>query len=280
MDITKSQFESFVPAARHKDGSILAAVQTEIEAQLARLKDAVVGTYVYNLIDTTTPPEGYEELAEQTLRTASLAAFAEQMPQLDVVLTATGFGVVSTSDTAPASKERVSALLAQIRHDALIAEGDLLRMCFQTDQWAATQLEWMRDLTVFYHPRMLERYAGTERVTPELWQKALPLIADDIDFLRERISDELMDDLVRTMATSTETPSDEYRHLVQLIRRHVGDVLLGQDPIKSRQYRNIINYIEGNLAAFSLYEGSDAYFTNHPPLYDNSQNPTAFHFVG
>lgn len=48
-------------------------------------------------------------------RLIALRAFADAIPSLDIVLSPNGFAVVSTSEMAPASKERVERLVASIR---------------------------------------------------------------------------------------------------------------------------------------------------------------------
>ncbi len=51
-------------------------------------------------------------------RIIALRSFANAIPTLDLVLSPTGFAVVSTSELAPASKERVERLLQTVRAEA------------------------------------------------------------------------------------------------------------------------------------------------------------------
>lgn len=62
-------------------------------------------------------------------------AFATAIPSLDIVVTPTGFGVVSTNTIAPASKDRVSRLIDSLHHEA----ADLL---IQFIDVARTYPEW------------------------------------------------------------------------------------------------------------------------------------------
>ena len=66
---------------------------------------------------------------EQTLlhRAAILRTAYEQIPALDLVLTPTGFGIVSNQQTAPASPARVQSLREQIRRSATLAEDTLIQ---------------------------------------------------------------------------------------------------------------------------------------------------------
>lgn len=273
IDITRRDLEAAVPAARHKDSTIFNALLPAIEAAAAHLTADIVGTATLSRQADGSP------LTQQLRRAACLRAFARQVPYVDVVLTATGFGIVSTNDTAPASRERVEAIRLQADHDALLAEGDLLKLCFNEEGWADDMLEWLPNLNLFFHPRFLERFAGQGKVTREAWRKAQPLIDDDIDFLTDRVSSDLMEDLVRTMCTPG-TPPAAYRALTIHIRRHVGAALRGADPICCREWKALCNCLDDNLDALPLYAASKAYRLNHPQPWRNTPDSPAFHFVG
>ena len=57
-------------------------------------------------------PEG--QLMEWALKIIVTKAFADAVPSLDLVLTPNGFGIVSTTNIAPASKERVQRLIESL----------------------------------------------------------------------------------------------------------------------------------------------------------------------
>ena len=83
-----------------------------------------------------------EDANNQLLHFSRMAVVAEAMlhavPQLDLVLTPNGFGIVSNSNIAPASKERVERLLLSLekmRDDTLSV---LLPLLAQEAAWAAS----------------------------------------------------------------------------------------------------------------------------------------------
>ena len=72
-----------------------------------------------------------EAITAQAVRYVCLRAFYDATPALDLVLTPTGFGVVSNQTIAPASKERVERFLRSViiqATDALICLNNLLRI--------------------------------------------------------------------------------------------------------------------------------------------------------
>lgn len=62
-------------------------------------------------------------------------AFSDAVPSLDLVLTPTGFGVVSTTDIAPASKERIQRLVDSLRHDAAELFIRFIDICRTYPEW-------------------------------------------------------------------------------------------------------------------------------------------------
>ena len=53
-------------------------------------------------------------LEQAVTKLVCLRTYAEQIPELDLVLTPTGFGIVSNQNLAPASADRVKNLLQKV----------------------------------------------------------------------------------------------------------------------------------------------------------------------
>lgn len=66
-------------------------------------------------------------------------AFADAVPSLDLVLNPNGFGVVSTQETAPASKERVERLIASLRSSVNNDVDLLFKTLARIPRWIKTQ---------------------------------------------------------------------------------------------------------------------------------------------
>lgn len=107
-------FNSIVPTFRTPNDDIFRRLQPLLEEHEQSLRARLQPTY------ELTPTE--EQLLQ---RAAILRTCYEETPGLDLVLTPTGFGIVSNQTTAPASPARVQALREQLRHGATTAE-DLL----------------------------------------------------------------------------------------------------------------------------------------------------------
>lgn len=74
----------------------------------------------------------------RAIRIVVFKAFADAIPSLDLVVTPTGFGVISTDSVAPASKERIERLLESLRSKI---DGNLkllLDSCHQYEEWRSS----------------------------------------------------------------------------------------------------------------------------------------------
>lgn len=103
--VNAETFYKHVPAFRSPDARIFEAAATQIETASAKINALVGGA------DLDAPAASLAE------RCICLEAAAAAIPHLDLVLTQTGFGVVSNQNVAPASRERVEALLSRITED-------------------------------------------------------------------------------------------------------------------------------------------------------------------
>ena len=71
-------------------------------------------------------------------------AFRRAVPSLDLILTPNGFGVVSNSNVAPASKERVERLIASLAEQRDKALGALFNDLRKDDAWiGSAQGKWL-----------------------------------------------------------------------------------------------------------------------------------------
>ena len=71
-------------------------------------------------------------------------AFRRSVPSLDLILTPNGFGIVSNSNVAPASKERVERLIASLAEQRDKALGALFNNLRRDDAWiGSAQGKWL-----------------------------------------------------------------------------------------------------------------------------------------
>jgi hypothetical protein len=211
-------------------------------------------------------------------RLACIMAFLEEMHGLDVVLTATGFGVVSTQDTAPASKMRVDALDGDLRRKEWLTRADLITHLFKVEGWSMTEQRLINVPTLFYYFPMLEQYAAISRPKPEDWSMNVPVMLAADNHLRKHISYAYMEELLQQLTSNTLTQAN--RPVVVICQRYIGAVIAQNRQLQEETYMRLINRLEADLSLYPTYADSEAFRLNHFTPYENHAEDSAFHFVG
>lgn len=100
MTITKEQFEKIISSATNSTSEVFDMISPHLEEVGLQLRNELLGAMADDL-------EAVPGLEQCVMKLICLRTYAEQIPQLDLVLTPTGFGVVSNQNLAPASADRV-----------------------------------------------------------------------------------------------------------------------------------------------------------------------------
>ncbi len=274
LTVSKQDFDAAVPAAKEPKGTVFA----RLENAIGRCLGSLAMVYLGEVGVTAVNGEGEGALAAAVRKAACIRTMLDNMRSLDLVLTGTGFGVVSTNDTAPASKMRVDALEGELRVEWLIARSEMLSLLFGLEGWAAQGIRQCCVQTLFWDYRLLTEYAGLERPNPKIWEQAQRVIMMADAELREKIGDEFMDELLQQECSGSTT--DANIPVVHMIRQYIGRWIALDRQSAYIWYRRLMNYLEKNIDSFATYASSDAYATNHLEPYENKQESSAFHFVG
>lgn len=274
LEITKSDFNAAVPAAKEAKGQIFDVLKESIQAELAYLETQYLGNAGAQAVETAAD----EILVIKVKRLACIRAFLSQMRSLDLVLTSTGFGVVSTQNTAPASKQRVDALEGQLRIQERLLLGSLLDRLFHVSGWNAQQQRLWHVTTLFFCIQQLEQWAGISRPEPQDWDAAVPSILAADAFLRKHLGNVYMDELLGQMTSSSLTI--ENMPIVVMCQQYIGAYVAQNMRLKEETYMRLINRLEADLTKYPAYKNGEGYRLNHFKPYENHADDSAFHFVG
>lgn len=277
LEITKSDFELAVPAAREPKGEIFDVLENAILCKVE-----VIGCHILGDPGILAVEEGIGDVPTRIRQTvkqlACVMAFLEEMRGLDLVLTATGFGVVSTQDTAPASKMRVDALDGELRRKERLLRALLLSDLFQVAGWSDTDQRRVNIDTLFFSFTFLESYAGISHPKPEDWDLNVPAMLAADSHLRKHIGHAYMDELLKQMTSNTLSGAN--RPVVILCQKYIGAWIAQSHQLKDELYMRLINRLEADLSLYGTYADSEAYRLNHFTPYENHAEDSAFHFVG
>lgn len=278
LKIDKTVLESYVVTATSKNNDVFEMLQPMMEGVAEDIKENVLGDAGYKAIASD------DTLLQLTQRVICRRTFAENISSLDLVLTATGFGIVSTQDTAPASQARVQALQTQVYKQYLQSLGFLLEyLRKKVPGWGQTaQAEACID-TLFYNFNFMANFCSKKNPTMDDWLNAQAAIRDADMMLRHKISDEEMDELlykVRTDSVSTDEQEVIYIARVFMAAMITESATGNFNPYKKRTIGHLIEVMENNLDDFAPYKNSQTYKARHFEDYVNTKDSPVFFFNG
>lgn len=270
MEITKDEFEKFVSVATSSHEEVYEKVVPHFETAFEEIKAGVLGD-----TGTSAVEDGqHEKLVKAFKNLAAIHAFLDVFRQLDLVLTPTGFGVVSTQQMAPASKQRVDALIGHLRDSGLIAQGQLLEELCKLSGWGTTTQAQENIDTLFYDFRMLQKMQGPAASHLD-WQASQRLIFEADEHLRQKISSQYMDHLLDHVRCGTVSADD---HPVIFQCRHIINLWIAGDQKAVRlKMRRLLNLLDSDLEKYTIY-AEFGYPVNHHENFQNTQDAPAYIF--
>lgn len=266
LKIDKKTFESVVLSATSSTAHVFEMLQPHLEETEQNLISELFGSFDYASV------EGLESIA---IRLVCLRTYYEQIPHLDLVLTPTGFGVVSNENVAPASPDRVKALRQQVKDAADDALDDAILAMLGTD-WAKSVSGQIHVNSLFFTARDLRRYAGMPNAHRSDLLERLVQVAEAEEYIRRTISAEFFDVLLG-MIRSDET-NDVHYLLVYDLRIAIGAWLADNKSVFQMKVANVINRMEAHIDDYPAYKNSEAYKVKHFEHYENGKDDSTFFF--
>ena len=268
-EITKEVFERYVPAAKmpERNSSVFNRLESSLKAAYHDL--------VYNIISPDFEDKITENdiLKHRCMRVVCLDAFARTCRSLDVVLTATGFGIVSTESLAPASKARVDALIEQITIEEIeTIDNIVFDHLTGVEGWGITEQARTRIPTLFFRFTQL-RHTSLSLTTQD-WAKAKAAALSADALLRREISDEYMDELLLKLRTRAGSFEDV---LFALDLQNFIYTFISEGVPNKFQLQQIVDKLESNIERYPTYKSSKLYAKRHAERYQNKrEDPTFF----
>ena len=233
---------------------------------------------------------GYTDANPTKVFTARLVvadALRRAIPSLDIVLTPNGFGVINTSNIAPASKPRVDRLVGSMlshRDDCIAA---LLPALVGASKWLASEQASFFGATLFPDLAIVDSVGGA---TGSRWEKYLELRSQVIDLeaslAEEWLSPELMSAL---RAENLRSDLTEKRSvIVRQVQAQIVGYLTAQAAARpdranggsfsSRRLADIVNYIRLNERDFEEWHKSETAKLFAPPVFRNDKKASGYFF--
>ena len=210
-------------------------------------------------------------------------AFAMAIPSLDLVLTPNGFGIVSNTNVAPASKERVERLINSlyvIKSQCLTSLLPMLRA--DVDWHNSEQCKWLAE-SIIQDLNLATKYGNKngpyENCDTDRWGVFLTLRQKAYDIEQEIangwISPQLMARLRKCEATATY--SDEIRSLISLIKSVIcANFRTG--ILNRKLLDDAVTFIRSFPDLFPEWHNSETAKLFTPPIFENEKNSGGYFF--
>lgn len=271
--IDKDFFEKQIPAFRSPGPEVFNKMCAFIEYE---------ETEWYAMVDEDRASEKLQVYIEVAV---VLRAAYHAIPYMDLVLTPTGFGIVSNQSTAPASRERVEALREQLRQRASVHHDMVLRQAVREK----VLLDPYRVVnSLLWHTGLATAYGVLSPKGETLFLEEFKSIATDIHAAHLRLADLISPELLSILVTrqydgnSATDSAERIEVLNQLTqdarmliascvnRLPVGTTNAWQRAVldKVMRYKHLLpEYAESRTAA-----------AHQTPRYENKKNDSAFFF--
>lgn len=265
IEILPEEFYGCCPVAQNPDDTVFSMIAPFLEAPLKDMLDFVKG------VDLDENPE----IAGLIKKFASCSGFAKAIPQLDLVLTPTGFGVVNNDQVSPASKERVLALRSELEEMAVDALDDIADRLTAFPEWSAGS-EARSYFCCCFTKREVAEICNVP-VTLANIKSRLPDVIAAEEAMAAEVSPELLAHLREAIRTASHTFA-EFRFL-KLLKAAVSQFVKHEDPFVWRSLINAaVKYLEENLSDFPSYSESQVYKARHYKPYENKKDDSCFFF--
>lgn len=211
-------------------------------------------------------------------------AFKNAVPSLDLILTPNGFGIVSNSNVAPASKERVNRLI-----DSLEAERDnairLLLSSLPGDaSWITSNQCAYFSATMFPNLDICD-YLGCGNRQWRKYQEIRPTILEIEQHIATQFLGTEQLDVFRKEAMSPSSTSYLMKSVIRSLRAYEAQVLKNKLSIPEptvctppTALVSIVNTIRNHPDDFPKWHNSDIAQLFEPKIYKNERYDTGFWF--
>ena len=276
-EITKDVFEKWIPAAKmpERNDSVYKRMAPFFQQALMKAQWTFFGDGFKQLIDD-------DEYKDDVIAYICQYAFVTAISSLDLVLTGTGFGIVSTNDTSPASQQRVKALRDDLQWQRQLSAMRIIDRLRKVKGWGDTTAATTLIGSFYYNPEYLEKY-GPRDVSLSLidnWLSVRVYQHSAETLIRRELSFEYYTEVLKKLRSASMSNADliVYYHSLDFIAEYINAVRQNRQVPNVKSW-GLRDYLEKYLEDFPAYQNSSLYSKLHTEHYKNKKNDTSFFFV-
>lgn len=274
IQISKTDFERYVPVATQPEDSteVFAMMQHGLLAAWMQTRNEILGTVIANQLEDGTIAES-SELMSDVKALVCMKAFANAVRRNDLILTPTGFGIVSTDKVAPASKDRVNAMLDELWQNIYDTRDSLVDALIGNADWYDSIQAEQVVATVFCHISDYKRYGADHE---QYYIGTDPKVRAANHILIQHISKEFNAELLTAIRRGTVT--DAQLTVIEQMKRFIGGNLAQNKYAARSAYEDLISTLDSSLETYTTYANSEAYKLNHFTHYANAADDPCYFF--
>ena len=232
-------------------------------------------------------------LRAATTQVVAYEAFRRAIPHLDVILTPNGFGIVSNTNIAPASKERITRLLDTLLDNRDAAISQVLSLVPAETGWLSTEQGKFFAATMFPNLEVTLRFP---KATESRWKQYLSIREKAIvieEFIATQyLSSELMD-VLRSEEQTRQYRSMAHQKICRILKAVEIRCLQSTDPTAWMHFAppapeafaeehdalfGLVNIIRDNPEGFTEWHTSSTAELYNPPILENKKEAKGFWF--
>lgn len=268
MTITRTIFERYCPSAIMPDDALFDRLDAYVE-QGTQLVARILGG-LYDTLDESTT------VGRLCQFVACLAAYEAAIPQLDLVLTDNGFGVVSNQNVAPASMDRVRRLQQRVKDCRDDAIDDLIDELRGNEDWSSSTAAIALFGSLVWNARHQLPVMGFPDGHRSQMKELRPKITAAEELLRQKMSASLFYELCS--ALRLRKVAGLQGTVIHKSLFFIGAHLAGDTAMARFHLAKLVEYLEQHLTDFPAYESSTAHQANTFTPYENKKDDTTYFF--
>lgn len=202
-------------------------------------------------------------------------AMRRAIPSIDIVLTPNGFGVVNSTNVAPASKPRVDRFIESMVSHRDECINDLLKLLPSLNGWNETPQASFFRTTLFQD---LEIVNAVSKKAGSMWSKYLELQPQIIDIEYSLAEEWFSPELMTALRSATGSENRPVRLTVANRIKAQIVLFLKNGNLNSRALADIVNIIRNNKEDFEEWHNSNTAKLFEPPIFKNKRNASGYFF--
>jgi len=259
-----SEMKPFIPSVEMKGNPTI--FNDALEVAQNELTDQIIGEDLETLLESRNANDS--RLLKMCQRIIAIDAFLTSAPEMDLVLTDSGFAVINNEQFAPASKDRVQAMIAALRLRLDDAKDKLVSFLMAspkyTDWYGTEQYGRLADglimtFTEFKDCAVLNKI--TAQAYPQTWDDFLrlnpalnvALMTDVAGYISPEYAEEILE-----KTKDRESFLAIERQVIKLLKVAIATIVIGDRPKGMEQVISAVSVMKANPESFPTFMNSTA----------------------